>query len=176
MDKLRFAKLLCLVGLSVLINWAAAGCTGPSTTPAPTVSSPLSPLETPSVEDAGSSPPATTVPLVTLEPESGGATGTVATYPEDWKNEQLYVYFAPFTPSDETGDEGFFVLEPSIHPRVEVQRDGYFQAGDIPPGKYVVVVGPDAQDALPVRQESRPRVFEVNAGETLDLEEIHLER
>lgn len=176
MDKLRSAKLLCVIGLSVLVNWAAAGCTGPSTTPAPTVSSPLSPLETPSVEDTASPPTATTAPLLTLEPDSGGATGTVATFPQDWKNEQLYVYFAPFTPSDETGDEGFFVLEPSIHPRVEVDRDGYFQVGNIPPGKYVVVVGPNAQDALPVRQESRPRVFEVNSGETLDLGKIQLER
>jgi len=126
-----------------------------------------------SVLESSPLPTAAPVPPLTLEANSGGAKGTVVAYPDDWAGKELYAYFAPFTPG-ERADEGFYILEPSIHPGTSVDSGGYFQLGDIPPGKYVVVVGPDVESSIPIRHQDRPRILEIVPGEVLDLGEVDL--
>lgn len=96
------------------------------------------------------------------------------TYPTGWAGRELYVYFAPFSPGEQA-DEGIFILEPSIHPSAEVGPEGSFQLGNIPPGKYVIVVGPDPSEAIAISDHGRPRIFEIVEGEVLEIEEVHLE-
>ena len=119
--------------------------------------------------------PEPTLPPLTVEPGSGGAKGMLAAVPPAWTGMELTVYFAPFYPGEEEGGGGIYVLEPSVHPSAEVHSDGAFQLGNIPPGEYVIAIGPEADSALVILDDDRPRVFEVQEGEILEINNIVLE-
>ena len=169
MKRLNIAQWLWLVFALGLLLWVTAACGMPE----------------PEKEDDFASPPATqafesplepspTLPPLVLEPGSGGAKGALVTYPPSWEGSQLIAYFAPFY-ADEGGEEGMFILEPSVHPSVEVGPGGVFQLGDIPPGQYVIVIGPGPEGAQAIQGVDRPQVYEVVAGEILEIGEIDLQ-
>lgn len=177
MKRLHSAKFPYVLIVSVLISGIIVGCTAASQESIQTSSSsPVSPLLSPTSRRSGTplEPRETLTPL-TLESECGGARGVLKAFPSSWEERELYIYFAPLTPTDARENEGFFVLEPSVHPRAEVYPGTSFQLGDISPQSYVVLVGPNAEEALPVRQDSRPRIFEVEGGQILDLGEIEID-
>jgi hypothetical protein len=66
-------------------------------------------------------------------------------------------------------------LEPGTHPHVEASPDGSFQAGNIPPGKYVIVIGPGPEEAVAILDGNDPRIFEIVEGEILEMGEIDLQ-
>jgi hypothetical protein len=110
-----------------------------------------------------------------IEPGFGGARGVIATYPSRWDGQELFVYFAPFYPG-EKDDEGIYILEPSIHPVASVDPAGSFQIGDVPPGKYVLVVGPAPEQALLILDGDRQRIYEVSEDRILEVGQIHLDQ
>jgi hypothetical protein len=171
MYRSTLAKLLALAVVLGSAMGAMASCDG------------ASPVET---KEAGPSPtievftssllPTATAPVLIVEPGFGGARGVLATFPSDWAGEELFVYFAPFTSAENEEDGGIYILEPSVHPVAEVNPGGYFQLGNIPPGKYVLVIGPGPEEALAVLEGGRHRILEIVEGEILEVGQVHLER
>ncbi|HNS49549.1 MAG TPA: hypothetical protein PKO09_00010 [Anaerolineae bacterium] len=153
--------LACVVGL-------LACCGSPTSTavpePKPTQAGGAfeSPLPTPVVLGA-----------LILEPGMGGAKGRIAASPAEWQGQQVTVFFATYYEGGET-QGGFFVLEPSQAPSTLPDASGAFQIGALPPRKYVVVIGPDAEKALAIQEDARPKVFEIVAGEVTDLGSVRL--
>ncbi|MHB1318517.1 MAG: hypothetical protein ACYCYF_07870 [Anaerolineae bacterium] len=90
-----------------------------------------------------------------------------------WKGHNISIYLCPFY-GTESGTDGFYILEPSIHPSGEVAATGDFQVAGVPPGKYAIVVGPTPDDSIAVTADGRVRVVEVVAGQVLDLGELDL--
>lgn len=115
------------------------------------------------------SPPPTIVP----EAGQGAVVGQIVVRESLWPT-RASVFLCPFY-WDESRSGGFFLLEPSVHPHVELQMGGYFQISNVRPGSYVIVVGPGPEDAVPIRDDDgEPRVFEVQPDEVLDIGEITL--
>jgi hypothetical protein len=112
-------------------------------------------------------------PLVTplsppIDVNKGAILGYIDLKNAPWNREALYIYAAPFYPTDE--EQGFFILEPSVHPYGLVHRDGYFVINNVPPGKYVLVVGPSAESAVAIRNSKGAiRIFTVEAGRILNV-------
>jgi hypothetical protein len=164
---LRWRRLCAGLALICLVSWLAA-CGNPTPTapldspPPPTGDQFESPLPTPLV-----------LGPLTLEPGMGGVKGRIVASPQEWQGKAITVFFAAYYEGGE-GQGGFFLLEPAQAPSTGVDASGAFQLGSIPPRKYVVVIGPDAEDALSIQDNDAPGVFEVVAGEILDLGEVSL--
>lgn len=109
------------------------------------------------------------VPTFVLDPGKGALIGRVDLHQTSW--ERVEVFLAPFYPAGEEG-EGFYVLEPSVHPHVSLQPGGLFQLANIDPGSYVMVIGSDPMEALAVEADGEPRVWQVIANEVLDVGQI----
>lgn len=159
---------LALLIAALVILLVLSGCTSDNRGEETTLYSPLdatlgSPLAAPTA----------TLPPLVLQDGAGGVVGRVVSFPPDWAGLELTVYFARFV-SGAREDEGFFVLEPSVHPSTRVDDYGRFQIGTISPGRYVLVVGPTPQDSIAISRNNRPLVVEITAGRVLDLGEIYL--
>jgi hypothetical protein len=98
----------------------------------------------------------------------GSVTGKVEAAFAAWPDEKdLFVFAAPFYGK---GDEGFFTLDPENHPKSQLEPGGVFMVEKVPAGRYVLVVGPDAESARIVINESgKPLVFEIISIEITDL-------
>jgi hypothetical protein len=84
------------------------------------------------------------------------------------------LYLAPFYP-DETGKNGFYMLEPSVHRSVDMSLDGYFRVPEVTPGQYVMVIGPSPEDSRAIADNNgQPQVFTVEAGKLLSIGEARL--
>ncbi len=169
MRRVTLRVLLWAVSAITLLPWILAACAG-TTSPEPNT---VLPSPTAGTFD---SPilPATSTPPLSPEAGSGGARGLLASYPPAWANQEVTVWFSPFY-QGEQADEGIFVLDPAFHPSGKVEADGRFELDNIPEGRYVIVFGPAAQDALAIREENRPKIFEILEGQILDVGEVRLE-
>jgi hypothetical protein len=114
------------------------------------------------------SPTATRVtpaPFVPL-PGKGGITGEINSRPKRWSNEELFIYAAPFS-EDESGT-GVYYLEAALHPNAPFEGD-FFQL-DAPPGTYVLVVGPSAEEgSLLVDEKAKPLRIKISASQVVQL-------
>ncbi len=162
-----------LLALSLILGLAACGTpnavepttvTNPTPVPSPEATATTELMESPL-------PTATSLPA-TPAAGFGGAQGLVASRPAGWEGQELTIFFAPFV-GDEN-DEGIFVLEPSIHPSTPISPDGTFHLANIPPGKYVVVIGTEPESAVAISENDRPIIYQVLEGEILDLGAINL--
>jgi len=152
-----FSVLIKLAALGIVV----AGCnSGPAI---PTVS--VSLLPTPAASPLEpTKPPA-------FSADKGAVVGHVS-LPVEWKS--VRAYLAPFYP-DESGQNGFYLLEPSVHRSVDMRLDGYLQVSDVEPGKYVIVIGPSPEESRAIAADNgQPRVFNVEAGKLLDIGEVQL--
>ncbi len=103
----------------------------------------------------------------------GGIVGQVSGIPGGWEQQPLQLYAAPFLNSG--GGQGIFMLEPDVHPSTEVAGSGFFQVNDVPPGEYVLVVGPSPEEArLLVDDQQQTEVATVNANQVLDLGALNI--
>ena len=103
----------------------------------------------------------------------GGIAGRVPAALAAWPEEaHLFIYAAPFYGKD---GEGFYTLEPSIHPSAGLDAGGYFQLGSVAPGSYVLVVGPAAEEGrLVVDAQAKLRVVEVRPADVNELGDLPL--
>lgn len=148
----HFRIIVILSGLILALTFACSPGPGPGLSPVPTNLS----------------------AVATIAPSFSESTGAVVGHvsmPATWTN--VTAWLAPFFP-DETGLNGFYVLEPSVHVMISVGPDGYFQFSNIDPGQYVVIVGPNPEEAIAVEENTQPRVINVEAGKQLDLGEVRL--
>lgn len=116
--------------------------------------------------------PAPTATSLTLVKGHGGIRGKIANASALWVGTIAYAYAAPFFPTE--GNEGVYVLEPSIHPQAALDPDGTFQMNDVPAGAYVVVVGPSPDTGRAIMNQGKPAVFRVAADQITDLGSLSL--
>jgi len=99
---------------------------------------------------------------------TGSLVGSVPSAVTFWPGETLYIYVATFNGNDQ--NEGFYMLDTARAPSATLDSDGWFQLLDITPGRYVLVVGPTAeQGRLIMDANNKARIFTVVAGELEDL-------
>ncbi|MEJ5202792.1 MAG: hypothetical protein WHV66_11225 [Anaerolineales bacterium] len=113
------------------------------------------------------------LPPVTPAPGLGVIIGQVKDAGQYWRNEQLYLYAAPYYAGQD--GKGFFMLEVDRHPHIRLEADGSFVLKGVPPGQYVLVVGPTAQEgrlAMDARQEIL--LITVESDKVLDVGELRL--
>ena len=68
-----------------------------------------------------------------------------------------------------------FYLDPATTRTTPVEASGYFQALEVPPGEYVFVIGVSPENAVAINgDDGQPRVYEVKAGEVLDVGEYRI--
>lgn len=174
MRRFKTAKLLMLLGALGMLLWGAGACSPTATVTVEPTEAPPSPLSpTSEAFESPLSPTSMPPPPLTPDAGAGGAKGVLVAFPPDWGESTLFVYFAPFYPGEKV-DEGIFVLEPGTHPYTEIDAGGAFQFGSIPPGAYVIVIGPSAEKARAILEGERPRIFEIVEGQVLDLGELSL--
>ncbi len=83
----------------------------------------------------------------------------------------IYIYAAPF--SGDANGQGIYYLDPSVHPQATLEAGGSFQLAGLAPPRYVLVVGPRADDSRPVLdEEGRTRIVEVKAGGATELGQV----
>ena len=102
----------------------------------------------------------------------GGMRGVIANITNFWERGTVYVFAAEYH-GNEKG-EGIYVLEPSIHPFTTVDIGGLFQITDMPPGEYVLIVGPTPEEAAVVRKGDDATIYKVTANEVTEVGAINL--
>jgi hypothetical protein len=162
---MRLRILALLVMLSNLLYGCRAQPVSPTTSPLQ-----VSPIEsynlTPTAGSISKSEP------MALEPGLAGIEGVIAVGNE-WGDQQVVVYASPFY-SAQSEEQGFFILEPSIHPSTKLMPSGEFQLVNIEPGSYVLVVGPNPDEALAIQESGTPKVFRVDEDQVLDIGYVDL--
>lgn len=113
----------------------------------------------------------TTPTLVTLENGTGGLYGRVD-IPEFWQDYTLYAYAAPYLGDPE--GEGIFILDDKLNKFNKINQDGNFQISNIPPGIYILVIGPDTETARAYRINQVAIKYTINANEYTSAGEIIL--
>lgn len=156
---------------------ATVAAAGPTATTAAATAVAVEPTATTPASTTLTSPLTFSSPLNTDSPiptptyevysTSGVVYGQITALPQGWVG--ATVWLAPFTPVSEDGKTGFYVLEPSVHPYTQMFPNGYFQLTSVTPGKYVIIVGPTPEEAVPAKEGGNSRVIEVKAGEVLDV-------
>ncbi len=106
------------------------------------------------------------------KPGTGGMRGVIVNLDAFWKDRTVYVFAAEYVGNEQ--GEGIYVLEPSIHPYTTVDPGGFFQINDMPPGEYVLVVGPSPEEAIAVRKDDKATIYKVVEGDVLDIGSINL--
>lgn len=119
--------------------------------------------------------PVTKIRPTPATPASGKAviTGEIKDAFSHWSDTPLMAFAAPVY-KNESG-KGFYMLDASLHPQAELDASGYFQIVDAPPGEYVIVVGPTADDVRVVMDNKKPRIFEVKADQVLDVATLSID-
>lgn len=103
---------------------------------------------------------------------TGGMRGVIANLEAFWKDRTVYVFAAEYVGNEQ--GEGIYVLEPSIHPYTTIDTGGFFQITDMPPGEYVLVVGPSPEEAIVIRKDAKAIIYKVAAGDITDVGAINL--
>jgi hypothetical protein len=161
---------LALTALLLLVLAACAPIPAPAQSPLAAPTATQAPAPQTSVPALQNSTPQSPQPL---DEGMGGISGRLSAPMAPWAGREITVYACPFTPNKE-GTGGFYILEPTIHPRAVVAADGSFQISDVPPGAYVIVAGPTPEEALAYRKADQPAVIDVVAGEVLALGDIEV--
>ncbi len=98
----------------------------------------------------------------TQEAGKGAISGKIPNAAERWPDEPLTAYAASFAPVK--GGGGMFTLEPYKAPQATLSADGSFFINNVPPGDYVLIIGPEPARAKPVVGDAdQARVFTVES-------------
>ena len=102
-------------------------------------------------------------------PGKGSISGVVVNAYETWPEMNvIYIFAAPF--SGDANGKGIYFLDPSIHPQAALETGGNFQLPNLTPQRYVLVVGPQADNSRPLLDDQgKTRIVEVKAGEVMQL-------
>lgn len=112
-----------------------------------------------------------TQPRTTFELESGKGAVVGRVKIQGASRENIVVFLAPFYRVRAEG-EGFYALEPSVHPHAALQEGSFFELANVDPGSYVMMIGTEPRGAFVVEQHAQPRIWEVPPDEVLDVGEI----
>lgn len=104
---------------------------------------------------------------------TGNISGQVEEAVSMWPDETILIYAAPFY-SDESHEEGFYMLETSSQAFDDLDQDGKFVIQNVSPGSYVLVVGPRPEEGLLiVDSDQNSLIAEVIENQTTHLGIIH---
>jgi len=118
--------------------------------------------------------PQATPPRIQPASGKGGLVGAVPEAGEIWPEMTLRIYAASYLGEE---GKGIYVLETASAPKALLDAQGRFQINNIPPGRYVLVVGPSGGEALYVADTNNQlRIFTVGADEVQDLNDLRLAR
>jgi hypothetical protein len=109
---------------------------------------------------------------ISPDPGLGGVIGSVGNAGEFWSGKRLTIYAAEFY--GDSVEEGVFLLEPMLFPKSILSEGNYFQINNIPPKKYLLLVGPNPESALFVREGGVPLVVEVYADQIVDVGRVEV--
>jgi len=98
---------------------------------------------------------------------NGSIGGTIENAEVVFPNQELYIYNAIFS-GDPVGD-GFYLLDTGRVATASLNPDGSFQILNVPPGFYVLVVGPRPESAKTVIEGGRVMVVEVGENQIIQL-------
>jgi hypothetical protein len=109
-----------------------------------------------------------------ISPESGlgGIMGFVNNADLFWHGTRLTIYAAEFY--GDSVDDGVFLLEPMLFPKSILSEEYFFQINNIPPKKYLLLVGPNPESALFVKEEGIPLIVEVYADQVVDIGSVEI--
>jgi len=121
---------------------------------------------------ACASPVGIETPPQVIPPEQDEAilVGRLVSFPEKWQGMQLYAYAAPYLGPED--GEGIFILDENLHPKGSINDNGWFQVRNVQDGVYILVVGPDSEQGLALRDNGIALRFFAIEGEVLDIGEF----
>ncbi|MGB4595300.1 MAG: hypothetical protein WBI14_05285 [Anaerolineaceae bacterium] len=114
----------------------------------------------------------TTKPPIAIDNGKGALIGQLIR-PEFWNDVTLYAYAAPYLGDPE--GEGIFILDDKLNVYSKIFVDNTFEIIDIPPGIYILVVGPDVETAIAYRKDGIAIKVSVDENQISDLGVITLE-
>lgn len=115
-------------------------------------------------------PPAT----ATLEPGKGSLTGQIQHTAQTWHDQPLHIYAAAYY--GEPDGSGIYMLDPDRGPSATLAADGSFVLDSLPPGSYLLVAGPSAEEGRRVVDAGQqPVLFLVQPGTRQELGALALE-
>ena len=118
-----------------------------------------------------------TEPAAAPESGRGAISGQLAEASQLWPDEPQVIYAVPFYPDQTDPSQGFYVLDTSIHSKTELDKNGAFRINNVPPGSYVLVAGPRAEDSLlVVNPDQSPLIFQVIPDQVTTLENLELSK
>ena len=109
---------------------------------------------------------------IRLESGKGTITGKI-NRPEFWKGYLLYAYAAPYL-GDPKG-EGIYILDDKLNEYAKITENNSFKIINVPPGIYILVVGPDVETAMAYRKDGVAIKISVSADLTSEIGEVVLE-
>lgn len=111
---------------------------------------------------------------VQLTPGKSALVGTVSEAGEIWPERTLRIYAASYDGNEQ--GEGFYLLDTARAPQALLASGGAFQL-QLPPGSYVLVVGPTGGESLMVSDENNQmRLFKMQSGQIQQLGDLRLAR
>lgn len=110
--------------------------------------------------------------LDNLESGKGGISGKIIR-PEFWQEYLLYAYAAPYL-GDPNG-EGIYILDDKLNESAEVTENDSFSIINVPPGIYILVIGPDTETAMAYREDGVAIKISVIEGSIYDIGEVKLD-
>lgn len=110
---------------------------------------------------------------ITPQPGQGVIIGQLDPIPARWEGQAVYAFSASYLGDPE--GEGIMALDENLHPKDILDKHGWFQIENIPPGYYVMVFGPHSEDVAVYRQGLSAVKVKVEAGQVVDLGTISVE-
>jgi hypothetical protein len=110
----------------------------------------------------------TTIP----EPGMGAIVGKITNADDYWPGTKLNIYAAEFYGDSE--EEGVFLLETTLFPKGTVNSDSHFQINNVPPKQYILLVGPNPEGSLFVKENGRHIVVTVMSDQVVDVGDVEV--
>jgi hypothetical protein len=100
---------------------------------------------------------------------SNGLGGVIGFYDgfEQWEDETLQIFAAPYLGDPE--GEGIFIFEAKMENAAYIEESGFFQIPELEPGLYILLIGPDINQAEAYQKGGNAIKVEVFAGEYTDV-------
>jgi len=109
------------------------------------------------------------IPTLSTPTDTGNGSigGTIENAEIVFPNQELNIYTANFY--GDQYEDGFYYLDTGRVTTASINPDGSFQILNVPPGFYILVVGPKPESAKIIIEGSRAMVVEVNENQVIEL-------
>jgi hypothetical protein len=101
-----------------------------------------------------------------------GLTGRAPGAAALWPDMTLHVYLVNYYGDDPS--KGVYVMDASSAPQSDLAADGSFSIANIPTGKYILAIGPDAGSSRFVGEGGKLRVLDLVAGQPVSLGDLNV--